>query len=153
MPLDAREHLSPRATLPPKSMFEKFEKEPRGHEGKNLCLPLFSQPSTAKVCSSGEDERWKLLGEIIFSKMGWCLPSKPVNSNLGWASSLPVYVLLLPPLCTLRAAWLVWTQQKQEMSSLNLHLSLQACFHPTILFVSLYGAETCFLSVSTCCCS
>ena len=40
---------------------------------------------------------------------------------------LPVYVPLLPWLSVLRAAWLVRTQQKQEMSSLNLNLSLQAC--------------------------
>ena len=55
---------------------------------------------------------------------------KPVNSNLGWQSSLPVYILLLPRLSALRAAWLVQTQQQQETRSLNLNLSLQAysCF-------------------------
>ena len=37
-----------------------------------------------------------------------------------------VYVPLLPRLSALKAAWLVWTQQKQEMCSLNLNFSLQA---------------------------
>ena len=52
--------------------------------------------------------------------------SKLVNSNLGLESSLPVYVPLLPRLSALRATGLVWAQQKQEMSSLNLRFSLQA---------------------------
>ena len=39
---------------------------------------------------------------------------------------LPVNVPLLPLLSALRAALLVWTQQKHEMSSLNLNFSLQA---------------------------
>ena len=52
--------------------------------------------------------------------------SKPVNSNLGWETSHPVYIPLLPRLSASRAAWLVWTQQKQDMSSLNLNFSLQA---------------------------
>ena len=50
---------------------------------------------------------------------------KPVNSNVGWESSL--YVQLLPLLSALRVEWHVWTQQKQEMGLLNLHLSLQTC--------------------------
>ena len=51
---------------------------------------------------------------------------KPVNSNLGGESSLPAYIPLFSWLSALRAVWLVWTQQKQEMSSHNLKLSLQA---------------------------
>ena len=50
-----------------------------------------------------------------------------VNSNLGSERSLPAHILLLPRQSALRAAWLVWTQQKQEMSSLNPTWSLQAC--------------------------
>ena len=52
---------------------------------------------------------------------------KLVNSNVGCESSLPVNAPLLSYLSylsTTRARRLVWTQQ--EMSSLNLHLSLQA---------------------------
>ena len=64
------------------------------------------------------------------------LMDKPVNSNLDWGSSLPVYVQLLPRLSDLRAAGLVWTHHKQEMSSLNLHLSLQACLWTPIPFHS-----------------
>ena len=45
------------------------------------------------------------------------LMCKPVNSNVGWESSLPIYVPLLPWLSHLRAAWLVWTQPNLEMSS------------------------------------
>ena len=63
------------------------------------------------------DVRW--YGALIW------LIIKPLNSNLGWESSLPVNVLLLPRLSASRAAWLVWTQKKQEMSSLNLNFSIQ----------------------------
>ena len=55
------------------------------------------------------------------------LISKRVNSNLSWETSLPVYVPLLPGQSALKAVWLVWTQQIQEMMSLNLHKNLQAC--------------------------
>ena len=55
------------------------------------------------------------------------LINKPVNSNSGWESSLPVNVLPLPQLSASRAAWVVWTQPKQEMSSLHLNFSLKAC--------------------------
>ena len=59
---------------------------------------------------------------------------RPVNSNLGSESSLPVYVPLLPPLSASRTAWLVRTQQSQEMGSLKINLSSQACFecHPRL---------------------
>ena len=53
--------------------------------------------------------------------------TKPVTLNLGWETSLPVYVPLLPWLSASRAVWLVCTQSKQEMSSLNLNFNLQAC--------------------------
>ena len=43
----------------------------------------------------------------------------PVNSNLSYESSLPVNVPLLPRMSAMRPKWLVWTKQKQEMSSLN----------------------------------
>ena len=49
--------------------------------------------------------------------------TKPVNSNLGWESSLHFYDPLLPRLSAFRAAWLVWTQQRQEMSPINLNFS------------------------------
>ena len=66
---------------------------------------------------------------VAGSRMGNAVPgpvTKFVNSNLGRDISLPVYVLLLPWPSALMAAWLVWTQQKQEMSSLNLNFSLWA---------------------------
>ena len=50
---------------------------------------------------------------------------KPVNWHLGWESSLHVSVLVLFRLYALRAVWLVWSQQEQDMSALNLHLSWQ----------------------------
>ena len=49
------------------------------------------------------------------------MAAKPLNSYLGWESSLPVNVPLLPRQSALKAVWLVWTQQKQVMRSLNLH--------------------------------
>ena len=44
--------------------------------------------------------------------------AKPIISNLGWESSFPVCLCYdaASAVC-LQAAWLVWTQQKQEMSS------------------------------------
>ena len=66
---------------------------------------------------------------------------KPVNSNLGGENSLSVYAPLLPWLCTLKAVWLVRTQQKQEMRSLKLHMNLQAW-----LMVILYGKNRKFIS-------
>ena len=44
---------------------------------------------------------------------------KRVNKNLSWETSLPVYVPLLPGQSALKAVWLVWTQKKQDMRSLN----------------------------------
>ena len=52
--------------------------------------------------------------------------TSPVNSYLGWESSLSVYVPLLLQQIASKAEWLIWTQQKQDMSSLNLNSSLQA---------------------------
>ena len=57
--------------------------------------------------------------------------TKLVNSNVGWESSFPVYVLMLPKLSALGVAWLVWLQLKQEMSSLNLNFSLHAVWWPS----------------------
>ena len=48
-------------------------------------------------------------------------------------SSFPVYVLLWPRMSALRTAWLVWSHQKQEMSSHNLHPSLRACQRCTMV--------------------
>ena len=60
-----------------------------------------------------------LMGLIKYS-----LETSPVNSNLGCESSFPVP--LLSQLSASRAVWLAWTQQKQEMSFLNLNFNLQA---------------------------
>ena len=46
---------------------------------------------------------------LTVSCRGQCVRCKPVISNLGWESSIPVYVSLLPRLSALRAAWLVRT--------------------------------------------
>ena len=54
-----------------------------------------------------------------------CIDTKHVNSNLGCETSLSGYVPLLPWLSASRAAWLVLTQQKHEMGSLNLNFSRQ----------------------------
>ena len=63
------------------------------------------------------------------------LPSRWIQNQVSkfkfcFRELTSVYVLLLPQLTVSRAAWLVWTQHQQEMSSLNLNFSLQACSEP-----------------------
>ena len=83
---------------------------------------------------------------------------KPVNSNLGWEPSLHIYVPLLPWLSALRAAWLVWTQPKQKMSSLNLNLSLRdwilfsACLYHFILLCTKWPETQKFTTKTLACC-
>ena len=55
-----------------------------------------------------------------------CIVAKPVKSYLGCASSIPVFVPLLPWLRALQAELLFWMEPKQEMSSLKLNLILKA---------------------------
>ena len=76
--------------------------------------------------------------------------TKPVNSNLGWETSLPVYVLLLPHMSSSSAIWLVWRQQKHEMSSLSLYFNLQACPwpHPPSSAVRTSYMEAAIISLS-----
>ena len=61
----------------------------------------------------------------------YCIGKRTKQSMLPMSQrtiSKPVYVPLLPWLSALRAAWLLGTQQKQEMSSLNINLSFLGLF-------------------------
>ena len=89
------------------------------------CIVIFGiprVPTTALLFSE------KSMSRLVSTSSRWWVRemTKPVNSNLGWENSFPVCVLLLPWLSALRAAWLVWTQQKQEIISLNLNMNWQA---------------------------
>ena len=84
--------------------------------------------------------QWDLVGQSAISgekipfAVRWAPERQNLNSfiDLGFvpdyqACKLKSRLRELPWLSALPAAWLLWMQQKQEMSSLNLNLSLKAC--------------------------
>ena len=86
------------------------------------CHPQNARCNGETDCEDGSDEEGIMCGELIISVV-----IKLVNSNVSWETAFPVSVASSPATRPSKQTAKAAAEHKQEVISLNLNFSLQAC--------------------------